>query len=43
MLQRDQMAGATLWYPGTPFIKDVPGFVSRPNVPALMFAKEQDA
>jgi dienelactone hydrolase len=38
----DQVAGLVAWYPASTFIKDVPGFVSRLQVPVLMFAGEKD-
>jgi predicted esterase len=38
----DQVAGAVVWYPATIFIKNIPNFVSRLQVPVLMFAGEND-
>jgi dienelactone hydrolase len=38
----DLVVGAVLWYPATTFIKDVPGFVGRLQMPVLMFAGEAD-
>ncbi len=38
----DQVAGIVVWYPATGFIRDVPGVVSRLQVPVLMFAGEKD-
>lgn len=38
----DLVAGLVVWYPATSFIKNVPGFVDRLQVPVLMFAGEKD-
>lgn len=38
----DLVAGVIVWYPATSFIKNVPGFVDRLQVPVLMFAGEKD-
>jgi alpha-beta hydrolase superfamily lysophospholipase len=38
----DQVAGVVVWYPATIFIKNIPNFVSRLQVPVLMFAGEND-
>ncbi len=38
----DLVVGAIVWYPATSFIKNVPGFVDRLQVPVLMFAGEKD-
>jgi dienelactone hydrolase len=38
----DLVAGVVVWYPATTFIKDVPGFAGRLQVPVLMFAGEKD-
>jgi len=36
------VTGVVVWYPATTFIKDVPGFAGRLQVPVLMFAGEND-
>jgi dienelactone hydrolase len=36
------VVGAIVWYPATSFIKNVPGFVDRLQVPVLMFVGEKD-
>lgn len=38
----DLVSGVVAWYPATTFIKDVPGFAGRLQVPVLMFAGEKD-
>jgi dienelactone hydrolase len=38
----DLVTGVIVWYPATSFIKNVPGFVDRLQVPVLMFAGEKD-
>ncbi len=38
----DLVVGVVVWYPATSFIKNVPGFVERLQVPVLMFAGEKD-
>jgi dienelactone hydrolase len=38
----DQVAGAVLWYPANAFIKDVPGFANRLQVPVVVFAGGKD-
>ncbi len=38
----DLVVGAVVWYPATTFIKDVPAFASRLQMPVLMFAGESD-
>jgi dienelactone hydrolase len=38
----DLVAGVIVWYPANSFIKNVPGFVDRLQVPVLMFAGEKD-
>ena len=38
----DLVAGVVVWYPATSFIKNVPGFVDRLQMPVLMFAGEKD-
>jgi dienelactone hydrolase len=38
----DLVAGLVVWYPATSFIKNVPGFVDRLQMPVLMFAGEKD-
>jgi dienelactone hydrolase len=38
----DLVTGAVVWYPATTFIKDLPGFAGRLQVPVLMFAGEAD-
>jgi dienelactone hydrolase len=38
----DQVAGAVLWYPANAFIRDVPGFASRLQVPLVVFAGGKD-
>lgn len=38
----DTVAGVIVWYPATSFIKNVPGFADRLQVPVLMFAGEKD-
>jgi dienelactone hydrolase len=38
----DLVTGVVVWYPATSFIKNVPGFVDRLQVPVLMFAGEKD-
>jgi dienelactone hydrolase len=38
----DLVAGVIVWFPATSFIKNVPGFVDRLQMPVLMFAGEKD-
>jgi dienelactone hydrolase len=38
----DLVTGVVVWYPATSFIKNVPGFVDRLQVPVLLFAGEKD-
>ena len=38
----DLVTGTVVWYPATTFIKDLPGFAGRLQVPVLMFAGEAD-
>jgi alpha-beta hydrolase superfamily lysophospholipase len=38
----DQVAGVVAWYPANAFIKDVPGFPSKLQVPLLVFAGGKD-
>lgn len=38
----DQVAGAVLWYPANKFIRDVPGFANRLQVPVVVFAGGKD-
>jgi dienelactone hydrolase len=38
----DLVTGVIVWYPATSFIKNVPGFVDRLQMPVLMFAGEKD-
>jgi dienelactone hydrolase len=38
----DQVAGAVLWYPANKFIRDIPGFASRLQVPVVVFAGGKD-
>jgi dienelactone hydrolase len=38
----DLVVGIVVWFPANAFIKNVPGFVDRLQVPVLMFAGEKD-
>jgi acetyl esterase/lipase len=38
----DQVVGAVLWYPANSFIRDVPGFANRLQVPVVVFAGGRD-
>jgi len=38
----DQVAGAVVWYPANKFIRDVPGFAGRLQVPLVVFAGGKD-
>ncbi len=38
----DQVAGAVVWYPANAFIRDVPGFANRLQVPVVVFAGGKD-
>ena len=38
----DLVAGIVVWFPANSFIKNVPGFADRLQVPVLMFAGEKD-
>ncbi|MGR4065836.1 MAG: dienelactone hydrolase family protein [Vulcanimicrobiaceae bacterium] len=38
----DQVAGIVAWYPANAFIRDVPGFVNRLQVPVVVFAGGKD-
>lgn len=38
----DTVAGVIVWYPATSFIRNVPGFADRLQVPVVMFAGEKD-
>jgi len=38
----DQVSGAVVWYPANSFIRDVPGFASRLQVPVVVFAGGKD-
>jgi dienelactone hydrolase len=38
----DQVSGAVVWYPANAFIRDVPGFANRLQVPVLVFAGGKD-
>ena len=38
----DTVAGVVVWYPATSFIKNIPGFAERLQVPVVMFAGEKD-
>jgi dienelactone hydrolase len=38
----DLVVGIIVWFPANSFIKNVPGFVDRMQVPVLMFAGEKD-
>jgi dienelactone hydrolase len=38
----DQVAGIVVWYPANVFIKNVPGFASRQQVPIVAFAGGKD-
>ena len=38
----DQVSGAVVWYPANSFIRDVPGFASRLQVPVIVFAGGKD-
>jgi dienelactone hydrolase len=38
----DQVAGVIVWYPANAFIKNVPGFATRQQVPIVVFAGGKD-
>jgi dienelactone hydrolase len=38
----DQVAGAVVWYPANAFIRDVPGFANRLQIPVVVFAGGKD-
>src|ERR1700690_4162999 len=38
----DDVAGVVVWFPANSFIKDVPGFVNRMQVPLVVFAGGKD-
>jgi len=38
----DQVAGIVVWYPANAFIKNLPGFASRQQVPIVVFAGGRD-
>ncbi len=38
----DQVAGVVVWYPANSFIKDVPGFADKVQVPIVVFAGGKD-